>query len=86
MSHVSFDFELTGWRLFQKGGNHGRDHMVVEFTTTYAISVYNHWSCEFESHSGEVYTIQQYVIKFASDLRQVSGFLRATRHSGFLHQ
>ena len=28
----------------------------------------------FESHSGEVYLIQHYVIKFVSDLRQVSGF------------
>ena len=32
---------------------------------------------------GEVYSIQHYVIKFASDLRQVGGFLRALR---FLHQ
>jgi hypothetical protein len=23
-------------------GRHGRDHMVVGFTTTYAISVYHH--------------------------------------------
>ena len=30
-------------------GRHGRDHMVVGFTTTYSISAYNHWSCEFES-------------------------------------
>ena len=28
---------------------------------------------------GEVYSIQQYVIKFVSDLRQVSGFLRVLR-------
>jgi len=26
-----------------------RDHMVVGFTTTYAISVYHHLSCELES-------------------------------------
>jgi hypothetical protein len=26
-----------------------RDHMVVEFTTTYAISAYHHWCCEFKS-------------------------------------
>ena len=31
--------------------------------------------CEFESHSGEVYSIQHYVIKFVSDLLQVGGFL-----------
>ena len=29
------------------------------------------WSCH-----GEVYSIQHYVIKFVSDLRQVGGFLR----------
>jgi hypothetical protein len=27
----------------------GRDRMVVGFTTTYAISAFHHWSCEFES-------------------------------------
>jgi hypothetical protein len=29
-----------------------------------------------ENHWGEVYSIQHYVIKFFSDLRQASGFLR----------
>ena len=28
---------------------------------------------------GEVYSIQRYVIKFVSDLRQVGGFIRALR-------
>ena len=32
---------------------------------------------------GEVYSIQYYVIKFVSDLRQVGAFLRLP---GFLHQ
>jgi hypothetical protein len=41
--------------------------------TTYTIS-------ELESRSGEVYSIQHYMIKFVSDLRQVGGY------SGFLHQ
>jgi hypothetical protein len=49
--------------------------MVVGFTITYAISVYHQLSCEFESCSGEVYSIQHYVMKFVSDLRQVTGFL-----------
>jgi hypothetical protein len=35
--------------------------------------------CEFESRSGEVYWIQQYMIKFVSDLRQVSGFQQVLR-------
>jgi hypothetical protein len=50
--------------------------MIVVFTTTYAISAYHHKRCEFESLSGDVYLIQHYVIKFASDLQQVGGFLR----------
>ena len=53
--------------------------MVVGFITTYAISSYHHYGCEFEPRSGEVYSIQHYVIKFASDLRQVGGFLRVLR-------
>ena len=32
-----------------------------------------------ESHSGEVYSIQHYVIKFVSDLRQIGGFLQVLR-------
>ena len=56
-----------------------RDHVAVGILTTYAISAYP----EFESRSGEVYSIQHYVIKFVSDLRQVGGFLR---DSGFLYQ
>ena len=62
-----------------KRGRRGRDRMVVGFTTTFAISVYHHWSCDFESRSGEVYLIQPYVINFVSDLRHVGGFLRALR-------
>ena len=30
---------------------HGRNRMVVRFTTTYAISAYHHWSCDFEPRS-----------------------------------
>ena len=30
--------------------------MVVGVATTYAISAYHLWSCEFESRSGKVYT------------------------------
>ena len=32
-------------------GRHGRNRMVVRFTTTYAISAYHHWSCNFEPRS-----------------------------------
>jgi hypothetical protein len=52
----------------------GRDRMVGGFTTTYTISAYHHWCCEFESRSG--WSVQHYVIKFVSDLPQVGGFIR----------
>ena len=43
--------------LVQGRDHHGRDRMVVGFTTTYVISANHHWSCEFESSSGEVYLL-----------------------------
>ena len=46
--------------------------MVVKFTT-YVISAYRHWCYEFESRSRR--GVQQYVIKFVNDLRQVGCFL-----------
>ena len=51
------------------GGCRGRDRNEIGYTTTYVISAYHHYLCEFEPRSGEVYSIQQYVIKFVSDLR-----------------
>ena len=59
-------------------GCHGRDSIVpvVAFTTACAISAYHHYSCEFESRSWRgVLDTTLYVIKFVSDLWQVSGFL-----------
>ena len=50
----------------------GRDRMVIGLTTIYAIGAYHHWCCEFESRSRR--SLQHYVIKFVSDLRQVGGF------------
>jgi hypothetical protein len=64
--------------LFFMGGR-GRDRMVVRFIAAYAISFFDHYRCEFESRSGEVYSIQYYIIKFVRDLRQVGGFLRMLR-------
>jgi hypothetical protein len=40
------------------GGRRGHDCILVGFTVTYAISAYRLWRCEFESRSGEVYSIQ----------------------------
>ena len=57
-------------------GHCGRDRMVAGFTTTYAISAYHRLCCEFKPSSGKVYSIQHYVIKFVSDLRQLGGVHR----------
>ena len=56
-------------------GRRGRGRMVVRFTTTYAISAYHHWSCVFEFHAGEVYSIQHYVIKFVSARHDIAEIL-----------
>jgi hypothetical protein len=53
------------------GGCH--DGIVVGFTTTCVISASKVVSSN-PAH-GEVYSIQRYVIKFVSDLRQVCAFL-----------
>jgi hypothetical protein len=55
--------------MAQNETGRGRDRMVVRFAPTYAISTYHHLRCEFESRSGEVNSIQLYVIKFAMDLQ-----------------
>jgi hypothetical protein len=72
-TYKSSVFYFTNKSIQIGRGHRGRDHMVVGFTTTYAISAYHHWCCEFESWSGR--GVQHYVIKFVSDLRQVCGFL-----------
>ena len=59
------------------------ERVVVGFITTYVISTYHHYRCEFEPRSGEMYSIQHYVIKFVSDWRQVRVY---SGYSGFLHQ
>ena len=60
-------------------GRHGRHRMVAVFTTIYKISAYHHKHLEFESRSGEVYSLEHCVIKYDSDLWQVGGFLRLLR-------
>ena len=52
-------------QLLKSNSVRGRDHIVVRFTTIYAYHV--------------VYSIQHYVIKFVSNLRQVGGFLQVLR-------
>ena len=55
-------------------GRRGHDRMVqyvIAFSTTCAISAY---VVSSNPVHGKVYSIQYNVIKFVSDLRQVSGF------------
>ena len=60
-------------RLMYCQDRRGRNHMVVGFIITYAISAHHVSSNPVH---GEVYSIQHYVIKSVSDLRQAGGFLR----------
>ena len=55
-------------------GRRGRDQMVVGFTTT-AIKTK---VMSTNPARGEVYSIQHYVIKSVTDLRQVGGFSPST--------
>jgi hypothetical protein len=55
--------------------------MIVGFTTTYVISAYHHWSCEFV-HSCEVYLIQHYVKSLSVTCDSSVVF---SGYSGFLH-
>ena len=73
---------MSGFAILE--GRRGRVCMEVGFATTYAVSAYHHRSCEFKSCSGEVYSIQHFVIKFVRDLRQVG--MSFDGHSGFHHQ
>jgi hypothetical protein len=59
-------------------GRRGHDRMVVGFTTIYSIGAYHHTRCEFESCSGEVYSVQHYVIKLS--------VVVFSEYLGFLHQ
>ena len=68
---------ISYWIIYQKPLWRGRDRMVVRCTTTWAVSAYHHWCCEFESPPGR--GVQHYVIKFVTDLRPVGCFLRVLR-------
>jgi hypothetical protein len=45
-------------------GRRGRERMVVEFTTTHAISAYHNSCCEFEYRSGQ--GVQQFTVTVGS--------------------
>ena len=75
-TYIRFSFIFRYFQVVQVS-------QMFRLTTTYAIGAYQHQHCEFESRSGEMYSIQHYVINFVSDLRQVSGILR---YSGLLNK
>jgi hypothetical protein len=68
--HIQMNF------LMWIGGCHGRDRMVVAFTTTCGISAYHHKRCEFEPRSWRSVLDSTLCDKVVSDLRQFSGFLQ----------
>jgi hypothetical protein len=56
-------------------GCYGRDRMFVGFTLPVQSVPITTKVVSLTPVHGEVYSIQHYVIKFVSDLRQVGGFL-----------
>ena len=76
-------FCILSWKglFYNERGRRGRDRMVAGFTTTRAKSV--PITTEVVSSNPlhvDVYSMQHYVIKFVSDLRQVAGFLRVLKY------
>ena len=71
--------DIKAQSINQQGSHRGPDGMVVGLMTTCAISANHHKSCEFESRPGKVYSMQHYLIKFVSVLREVGGFLLVLR-------
>ena len=68
-------YDVTRDVLSYKRNRRGR--ILVRFTTIFASTVPNTMKVvSLSPDHGKVYSIQHYVIKFVSDLRQASGFLR----------
>ena len=59
--------------------HHGRDRMVVGFTTIYAISAYHHYSCELKSISRRGVLDTTLCDKFVGGLWYVGCYLRVFR-------
>jgi hypothetical protein len=57
-------------------GRRGRDRMGLDLQLPVQSVPITTKGVSSNSVHGEVYSIQYYVIKFVSDLRQVGGFLR----------
>jgi len=54
---LSYYYRVIHDKLNRYRGRRGHDRVVIRFTTTYAISAYHHWCCEFEYRSGELCNI-----------------------------
>jgi len=75
MAQILYIYKLK--HSFYLRGRRGRDQMVVGFTTLSVQSVpITTYVVSSNTVHGKVYSIQHYMIKFVSDLRQVGGFLR----------
>jgi len=59
-------------------GRRDHDPTFVGLKTTYVTNRYHHIVMSNPAH-GQVYSMHHYVIKFASDLRQVGGILQMFR-------
>ena len=78
MAQILYIYKLK--HSFYLRGRRGRDQMVVGFTTLSVQSVpITTYVVSSNTVHGKVYSIQHYMIKFVSDLRQVGGFLRVLR-------
>ena len=64
--------------IYQRGLR-GRDHVVLTLTTTYATVPITTLVVSLNPAHGEMHLIQYFMIKFASDLRQVDDFLLVPR-------
>ena len=73
-----FNSKFSQTRKGLIGGRRGRDHVVVGFTTTCAISAYHSLRCEIERRSWRG-VLDTTLCDKVSDLRQVGYFLRVLR-------
>ena len=83
MQHLIISCNKIRWyyktNIYIMWGRRGRYRIVYRFTTTYAISVYNHYRFELKSAHGQVYSMQHYVIKLSVTCS------RSMVYSGFIH-
>jgi hypothetical protein len=79
VSYIFHNKRFSGYQMEER--IHAQQSLFLRNTPHFfsKISAYHHQSCEFEPRAGGVYTIQHYVIKFVSYLRQVVGFRRVLR-------